>query len=53
MNYIGNVVMILLVISVPVCLVTWVWTGDHRWFATGLLIVAFLVTAGWVSRDKP
>lgn len=43
---------VLIALSVPAFLITWVWTGDHRWFATALLIVGCFVAAGWLWNDR-
>ena len=41
-----------MILFVPASLLTWVWTGDHRWFASGLLVIAFLLLGNWVAKDK-
>lgn len=52
MKYLSAALPVLLALSTPICLVVWVWTGDHRWFATALLIVAFFVAAAWLSKER-
>lgn len=52
MNVISWVLTATLALSIPASLITWVWTGDLRWLATGILIAAFFGLVTVMGKDK-
>lgn len=51
MNALSWLLTVLMVLSIPAALITFVWTHDLRWLATGILIASFFALVAIFGKD--